>query len=116
MNLNIRFKGFEGSDKVKDYVIERAKKLDKFLPPTTVLNATLEDDKVRKIAEINLRYRGTDYISSQASDNLLTSIDDAVEKLVRQVSRAKQKQHDHGTESVKHLEEAGAEPDTEVEI
>lgn len=104
MNLNIRFKGFEGSDKVRNYVSERSKKLNRFLPPSITLNATLEDDKVRKIVEFNLRFKGTDYISSQASDNMFTSIDDAVDKLLRQVSRARKKQKDHGPESLKTME------------
>ena len=91
MNLNVRFKGFDGSDGVRDYLKERTTKLVKFLPPTTVVNATLEDDRVRKIVEINLRHKGTDYIARQESENLLNSIDDAVDKLVRQLSRAKER-------------------------
>ncbi len=91
MNVTIRFKGFDASDSVRHYVEDRATKLDKFLPPTAMLNATLEDDKVRKIAELNLRHKGSDYVAKMESENLLSSIDEAVDKLVRQISRAKDK-------------------------
>ena len=91
MNVNIRFKGFDASDKLKDYIENRSKKLSKFVPPTTTLHVTLKDDKVRKIAELNLRHKGAEYIAKQNSDNMFTSIDEAVDKLVRQLSRAKSK-------------------------
>jgi len=103
MNVTIRFKGFESSEAAKTYLEERAKKLIKFLPPTTTVNATLEDDKVRKIVELTLRHKGAEYVVKQESDNLTTSIDDAVDKLMRQLSRAKdkkQKKHTGVTKEV----------------
>ena len=96
MNLSIRFKGFEASDNVKEYVESRCRKLEKFLPPTIKINANLEDKKMRKLVEINLRHRGSDYVASQASENLYTSIDDAVDKLLRQLSKAKDKKQSKG--------------------
>jgi len=104
MNLNIRFKGFEGSGKLKEYMETRSKKLDKFLPPTTTLNATLEDDKVRKVVELNLNHKGTQYIASHDSDNLYTSIDDAIDKIVRQLSRAKEKKQRRATSKIKEMD------------
>lgn len=91
MNYNIRFKGFDSSEKVRTYFEERATKLEKFVPPTTTVNVTLEDDNIRKNVEVNLTHRGDDFVAKQSSDNLLTSIDDAVDKLVRQLSKAKSK-------------------------
>lgn len=104
MNLNIRFKGFDGSDKLKQYLGEKCKKLDKFIPPTTTLNATLEDDKVRKVVEFNLNHKGTSFIASHDSDNLYTSIDDAMDKLQRQISRAKDKKQRKAGSGIKEME------------
>lgn len=96
MNLNVRFKGFGSSDKVRAYLEERTAKLKKFLPPSATINATLEDDKSRMIAEINLRNKGSDYVAKQTSDNLLTAIDYVVDKLSRQLSRAKERKRSRG--------------------
>ena len=99
MNLNIRFKGFDSTEAVKHHLIERTRKLTKFLPPTTTLNATLVDDKIRKIVEINLRHKGSDYVAKQASDSLTSSIDEVVDKLLRQLSKAKSKKTDRSASS-----------------
>jgi len=89
MNLNVRFKNFEGNEALKSYLAERTQKLDKFLPPNTTLNATLEEEKVRKIAEITFHHKGSDYVAKRETENMLTSIDEAIDKLLRQLSRAK---------------------------
>lgn len=91
MNVNIRYKGFEGSDAVKLYVEERSQKLGKFLPPTTTLNATLADTKVVKSAEINFHFNGDDYVAKNESESLMTAIDESFDTLTRQLSRAKDK-------------------------
>ncbi len=104
MNLNIRFKGFEASDAVKHYLEERSGKLFKFLPPTTVINATLKDDKVRKVAEITLRHKGLDYVGKQESESMMNSIDDAVDKLIRQLARAKGKKQNRSGVPIKEME------------
>lgn len=96
MNLNIRYKGFEGSDAVRQYVEDRSQKLTKFLPPTTTLNATLADTKVAKVAEINFHHNGVDFVAKNEAENLMSAIDDAVDKLLRQLSRTKDKKSDHG--------------------
>lgn len=104
MNLNIRFKGFEASTKIKEYVENRGKKLGKFLPPTINLNVTLTEDKTRKVAEFNLHHKGVDYVASQTSGNMYTSIDEAVDKLTRQLSRNKDKKHARGINPAKTME------------
>ena len=91
MQLNIRFKGLESSDAVKGYLEERFHKLDKFLPPTVVMNATIGDDKLRKTTEINFNYQGVNYVAKQEADSLFASIDEVVDKLVRQLSKNKDK-------------------------
>ena len=91
MNMNIRFKGLESSEAAREYLEERTGKLAKFLPPTVVLNATLADDKISKSTEITFNFKGTNYVAKKDSDTLYASIDEAVDTLVKQLSRAKDK-------------------------
>ncbi len=104
MNLNIRFKGLDASDSVKQYLEDRTTKLAKFLPPTTTINATLEEDSIRKIAEINLRHKGAEYVAKQSTENLMSSIDEAVDKLLRQLQRSKDKKTNRPSVPVKEIE------------
>ncbi len=94
MNVNVTFKGFDSSDAVKSYVQDRSKKLDKYLPPNTVLNAMLADEEPRKIAEINCRFKSTYFVAKEETENLYSSIDQAFDKLLRQVNKAKTKMVD----------------------
>ena len=91
MNVNVTFKGFNASDAVKTYVQDRSKKLDKYLPPNTILNAMLSDEEPRKIAEINCRFKSTYFVAKEETENLYNSIDMAFDKLLRQVNKAKTK-------------------------
>jgi len=91
MNLNIRYKGFEASDSIKDYVEEHIVKLEKFLPPTVTMTSTLTDQDLRKTAEFTFHHQGINYVAKQTSENMLQSIDDAIDKLMRQLEKAKGK-------------------------
>ncbi len=91
MNLNIRFKGLESSEALKKYLDERTQKLAKFLPPSVVVNATLLEDKNRKSTEINFNYKGNNYVAKQETESMFASIDEVVDKLTRQLARAKDK-------------------------
>jgi putative sigma-54 modulation protein len=91
MNVNIRFKGLDSSEAVKEYLQDRARKLAKFVPPTVVVNATVMDDKLNKSTEINLNFKGINYVAKREGDTLFASIDEAIDTLVRQLSKAKDK-------------------------
>jgi len=108
MNLNIRFKGFDSSEKIKKYIEEKIEKLNKFIPPTVTLTAALTDEEPRKTAEITFHHQGINYVAKQTSENMFQSIDESVDKLIRQLQKNKSKKINR-TDSIKDIE-----PETEL--
>ncbi len=95
MNINITFKGMEPSDSIKDYALDRTNKLKKFLPPNTTLNTIIQKDKVREIAEINFFYHGQNFTAKSDNEDIYSSIDKVVDKVISQLRRDKEKRVDH---------------------
>jgi putative sigma-54 modulation protein len=91
MNVNVTFKGFNASDAVKTYVQDRSKKLDKYLPPNTILNAMLSRRRATQDRGNQLRFKSTYFVAKEETENLYSSIDMAFDKLLRQVNKAKTK-------------------------
>ncbi len=95
MNVNITFKGMDPSDAIRNYTLERTSKLKRFLPPNTTLNTILQKEKVREIAEINFNFKGHSYTAKSDSEDIYTSIDKVVDKVVRQLAKEKEKRVNH---------------------
>ncbi len=104
MNLNIRFKGFESSDSLKNYVEDKVEKLRKYIPPTVTITTTLTDQDQRKAAEFSFHHQGINFVAKQTSENMFQSIDESIDKLVRQLGKSKGKKINR-SDSIKNMEQ-----------
>jgi len=91
MNINFAFRGFEeNSDNLKDYASKRLNKVAKLVSANTYIEVIFQKDKNNKFTEIKLNHDGDDYIASDTDEKeFSTSIDLCVDKIAKQIVKAK---------------------------
>jgi putative sigma-54 modulation protein len=96
------------SPSLKSYVTSRLSKLEKYIDGITDVHVTLSAEKYRQIAEINVHSRGKLYLSAkEASADLKTSVQQALEKIAGQAKKKQEKRIDRKRRAVKAAEAEG---------
>lgn len=117
INIDIFTKDLELTDHINDYVMKKVPKLEKFLNDIDDCRVDLAYVKSarnasdRNVAQLTIRGKGFILRAEERSDNLFEAIDNALEKMRRQVDRFKGK-HYHGRGI---QEEADLEPLEDME-
>jgi putative sigma-54 modulation protein len=91
MKINIVGRHFEITDAVKKYVQDRLEKIRKHFDRVMDVNVTLNVEKYRNIADIDINVNGVNMHCEEQTGDMYTSIDLAVDKIDRQVRRYKEK-------------------------
>lgn len=95
MEIQITSRKFRAKDSLKDFISKKVKTLEKYnndiLDANIVLSYTHQSDSI-KHADIVLQVPGKTLSVSEESENFNVSIDNAVEKLQRQLKKLKTKQ------------------------
>lgn len=94
MNVQFTARHFKAHDGLKHYALQQVSTLKKYYDGIVTGNVTLRFEKSKdsvKIAEINLAVYGTQLVAIEKSENFYKSIDNAVEKLERQLLKYKGK-------------------------
>lgn len=97
MNLNLTGRHLEITPAIRDHVetgLQKVKRhFDKVIDATVIL--TIEKHRHRQLAEINLHANGLRINAKESSSDLYQSIDAALHKIERQVTRHKERIHRH---------------------
>lgn len=107
MQMNITFRNLDASDSLKEHTRERVERVSKLLDKAGDAHVVLSLERHLHHADItlncgNLVLRGTD-----SSSDMYASIDQAMEKIERQLSRHKDKlKHHHSRKDSHHQREA----------
>jgi len=99
MQLNIKGKNFEVTDRLRNYVNQKVGKLDRYLPGIIEawVELSVEDTKAaqdRQVCQITLRTDRVILRAEERSDDMFTAIDTVLEKIDRQIDRYKGKRKD----------------------
>lgn len=95
MLIQITARHVDVPTKLKSYIESRVEKLDKFIDGITDVHVTLSSEKYRQIAELNVHSRGNVYLSAtEASEDLRTSVSQAIEKIEGQAKKHRAKKID----------------------
>lgn len=99
MQLNIKGKNFEVTDRLRKYVDQKVGKLDRYLPGIidAWVELSVEDTKAaqdRQACQITLRTDRVILRAEERSDDMFTAIDTVLEKVNRQIDRYKGKRRD----------------------
>lgn len=120
MQLNIKGKNFEVTDRLRKYVDQKVGKLDRYLPGIidAWVELSVEDTKAaqdRQVCQITLRTDRVILRAEERSDDMFTAIDTVLEKVNRQIDRYKGKRRDRRRGAGMAIETGIAEVEAEAE-
>jgi putative sigma-54 modulation protein len=91
MKISVTFRNAEGEVWQKEYVEERLKKLKKYIDDPVDARVILSVEKFRNTAEINLMANGLNIYGKEEEKDMHLAIDNAIEKIERQLKKRKEK-------------------------
>lgn len=95
MQISVVGRGIRATKALRSYVESKVKKLEKYIPKATEAVVTLRVEKYRHIAEILIKGNKTLIQAEGESNEMYTSIDNVMNKIVRQLKKYKEKRQDH---------------------
>jgi ribosomal subunit interface protein len=96
MDIHITARKFKLHENLKDHAIEGIKKLNKYFDGILRCNVTFSFERMSnsvKIVDVSLHLYGHDIVVSEKSDDFYKSIDQAIIKLEKRLSKVKSKAH-----------------------
>ncbi len=95
MRIDFKFRHSAHSDELTAYVTERIGKLEKFEMKPVRVEFTFTTEKHSKRVDIHVRGRDIEMHAHSEADNFFTGVDEAFERIARQLSRKKDKVQAH---------------------
>jgi putative sigma-54 modulation protein len=114
MKISVTFRNAEGENWQKEYVEERLEKLKKYIDNPVDARVILSVEKFRNTAEINLMANGLNINSKEEEKDMHLAIDNAIEKIERQLKKRKERVRGFKTSPSRSAEFSG-EPAEESE-
>jgi putative sigma-54 modulation protein len=96
--MQVQFTGLnlEITQALKDFTNDKFKKLNRFAELITSIHVVFNVDKVLQKAEAKINLHGSEIVAHSESDhNMYEAIDALVDKLVRQLTKYKEKHESH---------------------
>jgi len=109
MQISVTFRNTEEEGWQKEYVDERLKKLNKYIDAPADVHVVLTVEKFRNVAEINVMTNGLNIIGKEESKDMHLAIDNAIEKIEKQLKKHKEKIRGHKSSTLKEEEVSGVE-------
>jgi putative sigma-54 modulation protein len=97
MKISVTFRNTEGDDWHKEYIDQKLKKLEKYLDTPVEARVVLSVEKFRNVAEVNLMANGQTLNAKEEAKEMNLAIDNAVEKIERQLKKRKERTRGHKT-------------------
>ncbi|NLM04829.1 MAG: ribosome-associated translation inhibitor RaiA [Clostridiales bacterium] len=91
MKVIVSGKNIDITEVLRDTVEAKISKLDKYFSEGAEAQATLSVEKYRQIIEVTIPINGAILRAEESSDDMYTSIDKVVDKLIRQLRKHKVK-------------------------
>ena len=91
MQIAVTFRHMEADNGVKDYVEEKAQRLQKYIVNPNEIHVVVSSEKFRHIAEITVIGDGVTLNSQGKNSDLYAAIDQMVEKAERQIRERREK-------------------------
>lgn len=95
MDTNFTFRNLEPTEGLKTHALQKIGKVKKYLIKPITAHVIFSHDKFRQRCEVTLVDNGIEYIGSETSTDMYQSIDRAVERIVRQLKRKKERVKGH---------------------
>lgn len=96
MQTQVTFRNVESSEAIKEYAREKVSKVQKYLDGPIEASVTVQVEKHRHQADVNIIASGLKIHSSETTGDLYSAIDLVMDKLERQLRRYRGKLKDFG--------------------
>ena len=97
MKISVTFRNREGENWHKDYIDQKLKKLEKYMDTPVEARVVLSVEKFRNVAEVNLMTNGQNLNAKEEAKDMSLAIDNAIEKIERQLKKRKERIRGHKT-------------------
>jgi putative sigma-54 modulation protein len=101
MKISVTFRNTEGDNWHKEYIDQKLKKLEKYLDTPMEVRVVLSVEKFRNVAEVNLVTNGQTMNAKEEAKEMNLAIDNAVEKIERQLKKRKERTRGHKTNAAR---------------
>jgi putative sigma-54 modulation protein len=91
MNLTVTGHHVDVTPAIRDYVTQKVGRIRRHFDHVIDVNVTLSVEKLRQMAEANVRVRGRDIFVQSEDADMYAAIDRLIDKLDRQILRQKEK-------------------------
>ena len=91
MKLEIRTRKYELQDDMRAYIEKRMEKFDKMLDEAADVTVMVTEQKNRKKVEVTIPFHGVLLRAEESNTELMTCVDNTVEKLLSQIRKHKTK-------------------------
>jgi putative sigma-54 modulation protein len=120
MELTIKGRNMEVTDRLYDYVHQKIGKLDRYLPSISEawVELSVEAAKAaqhRQVCQVTVRSNGTILRAEERSDDMFNSIDAVLDKMYRQIARYKGKRQNRWRGAAAPMEPLPAEYEEDFE-
>ena len=95
MKLNMSFKHLEPTDAIKNVTQEKSQKLTTYFDGRITVTWNFTVEKIEHIAHCHVTGNHMDYFGEARTEDLYKSIDEAIEKVERQIRKHKEVVKDH---------------------
>ncbi|MDZ4163703.1 MAG: ribosome-associated translation inhibitor RaiA [Smithellaceae bacterium] len=109
MNISITFRNSDVGNWQKEFVEEKLTKLKKYIDGPCEAHVVLSVEKFRQVAEINFLANGLNINSKEEAKEMSQAIDDAIDKVEKQLKKHRAKIRQHKQVDMAEEESAGAE-------
>ncbi|WP_049749912.1 ribosome hibernation-promoting factor, HPF/YfiA family [Syntrophus aciditrophicus] len=109
MKISVTFRNTEEEGWQTQYVEDRVKRLNKYIDAPADVHVVLTVEKFRNVAEISVMTNGLNLIGKEESKDMHLAIDNAVEKIERQLKKHKEKIRGYKNNTMKEEETIEAE-------
>lgn len=95
MQVDIFFRNIPSSERIKEFVEEKSAKLERFFNGKFHLRWTLSEEHEKSLAHLQAVGMGLELFAEADGDTFLTAVEEAVDKLEKQLQRVKEQRRDH---------------------
>lgn len=101
MKIAVTFRNREGENWHKEYIDQKLKKLEKYMDSSVEARVVLSVEKFRNVAEVNLMTNGQNLNAKEEAKDMYLAIDNAIEKIERQLKKRKERIRGHKSNTSK---------------
>ena len=100
MNISITTRGYKAPERLKSYITDKMKRLDRFSDRIIDPQIVLSYEKLDQVVEFKMRVNNKMIFIKERSDDVFKSIDLAIDNIERQVARIKEKFREHDNKKI----------------